>query len=364
MPPALDTPQGAAELAESLLSPCGDRWLRTRAVAARAREAAAAVPETERDLLVAAAWLHDIGYAPELRDTGFHPLDGARHLEALGAPTRLVRLVARQPGAVYEAEQRGLSAEPAVHERENSPVLDALIFADLTTGPAGQSLDFGAGADQILGRYEPGSEAHDAISEALPYLQAAVQRTLDRLSTVLGLLGFYDEFESRPGQPNGSIRDAVRSVGEPDEARLVAYLDAGHVLLDVMEGGRDVLTGEPHRHSAGCSSLYTDGAWLWRQDLPHYVETHHVRLPDAFLDHVRALDHRMPPLVTERFAPYCNATLPLVGWGSAVPWRATVPVIEPRPRLVTSKAEFDAARLAGARSRPHGRWARPRKRRG
>lgn len=44
--------------------------------------------ENDRDLLVAAAWLHDIGYAPELRDTGFHPLDGARHLEALGAPAR------------------------------------------------------------------------------------------------------------------------------------------------------------------------------------------------------------------------------------------------------------------------------------
>ena len=29
------------------------------------------------DDLVAAAWLHDIGYAPGLVQTGFHPLDGA-----------------------------------------------------------------------------------------------------------------------------------------------------------------------------------------------------------------------------------------------------------------------------------------------
>ncbi|MFC9908282.1 HD domain-containing protein [Streptomyces sp. NPDC127197] len=86
MPSGLDTPQGAAELAESLLPPLGNRWLHTQAVAARAREASAAVPEGDRDLLVAAAWLHDIGYAPELRLTGFHPLDGARHLETLGHP--------------------------------------------------------------------------------------------------------------------------------------------------------------------------------------------------------------------------------------------------------------------------------------
>ncbi|MGI5508255.1 HD domain-containing protein [Streptomyces sp. CA-106131] len=85
MPSALDTPQGAAELAESLLPPLGNRWLHTQAVAARAREVAAAVSEDARDLLVAAAWLHDIGYALELRETGFHPLDGARHLERLGA---------------------------------------------------------------------------------------------------------------------------------------------------------------------------------------------------------------------------------------------------------------------------------------
>lgn len=32
----------------------------------------------ERATLVVAAWLHDIGYAPEIGHTLFHPLDGAR----------------------------------------------------------------------------------------------------------------------------------------------------------------------------------------------------------------------------------------------------------------------------------------------
>lgn len=181
MPSALDTPQGASELAESLLPPLGNRWLHTQAVAARAEEASAAVPEDERDLLVAAAWLHDIGYAPELKETGFHPLDGARHLEKLDAPPRLVRLVAHHSGAVYEAEQRGLSAELVVYEREDSPLLDALIYADMTTGPAGQSFDFDRRMDEILERYEPGSAVHTAITKARPYLGAAVERTRARL---------------------------------------------------------------------------------------------------------------------------------------------------------------------------------------
>ncbi|MDV9174498.1 hypothetical protein R6V09_30870 [Streptomyces sp. W16] len=147
---------------------------------------------------------------------------------------------------------------------------------------------------------------------------------------MLGLLGFYDELDNRSGQPNGSIRDAVRPVGEPDEAKLVAYLDGGHVLIDVMESGPDVITGNPHRHSPGCSSLLTDGSWLWRRDFPHYVETHHVSLPHAFTAHVRDLRHRMPTIAVAQFAPHCDETMPLVGWSSAVPWRSTATTLVPR----------------------------------
>ena len=57
-------------------------------------------------LLVAAAWLHDIGYAPTLAATVFHPLDGARHLRALGHE-RLARLVAYHSSARWEAEALG-----------------------------------------------------------------------------------------------------------------------------------------------------------------------------------------------------------------------------------------------------------------
>lgn len=178
---------------------------------------------------------------------------------------------------------------------------------------------------------------------------------------MLGLLGFYDELDDRSGQPNGSIRDAVRPAGEPDEMDLVAYLDGGHGLIDVMEAGHDVITGSAHRNSPGCSSLVTDGAWLWRQDFSHYVETHHVSLPHAFIEHVRSLNYQMPTITVAQFAPHYNETMPLVGWASAVPWRSTATTLVPEPRTVISKAQFDAAMLAQDRNRPHGNWGRPRK---
>ncbi|MFE3633522.1 hypothetical protein [Streptomyces sp. NPDC059168] len=178
---------------------------------------------------------------------------------------------------------------------------------------------------------------------------------------MLGLLGFYDELDDRSGQPNGSIRDAVRFVGEPDEADLVAYLDAGHVLIDVMEGGHDVITRSTHRHSSGCSSLVTDGSWLWRLDFPHYLETHHVSLPRTFLGHVRSLNYQMPTIVVAQFAPHYDETMPLVGWASAAPWRSTATTLVPEPRAVTSKAQFDAAMFAQDRDRPQGNWGKRRK---
>ncbi|MFF4877985.1 HD domain-containing protein [Micromonospora sp. NPDC000668] len=36
------------------------RWSHVQAVAAKARRIAAAVPQEDRDILVAAAWLHDV----------------------------------------------------------------------------------------------------------------------------------------------------------------------------------------------------------------------------------------------------------------------------------------------------------------
>ncbi|MBM9504049.1 hypothetical protein [Actinacidiphila acididurans] len=178
---------------------------------------------------------------------------------------------------------------------------------------------------------------------------------------MLGLLGFYDELGSRSGRPNGSIHDAVQPVGEPDEMDLVAYLDAGHVLVEVMEGGHDVITGSVHRHSSGCSSLVTDGAWLWRQDFPHYLETHHVSLPETFLEHVRRLNYRMPNITVAQFAPHYDETMPLVGWASAVPWRSTATTLVPEPRAVTSKAQFEATMPAQERARPHGSRGKRRK---
>ena len=103
---------------------------------------------------MAAAWLHDIGYAPDLVDIGFHPIDGARFLRTLGAGDRLVCLVAHYSCAVYEARVRGLEdVLLAEFGQEASPTYDALVFCDLTTGPAGELVTYPERMKEIRERY-------------------------------------------------------------------------------------------------------------------------------------------------------------------------------------------------------------------
>jgi hypothetical protein len=166
--------------ATELLAPLGDRWKHVQAVADKARRVATILPAQDGDLLVAAAYLHDIGYAPSLNQLGFHPLDGARFLRARGQE-RLACLVAHHSGARFEAEERGLVEELAAFPVEDGSVMDALTFADMTSGPAGQPMTLDERISEIRRRYPPDDPVHRAIIRARPLLQAAVERTQARL---------------------------------------------------------------------------------------------------------------------------------------------------------------------------------------
>jgi putative nucleotidyltransferase with HDIG domain len=168
-------------VAEELVGPLGRRWAHVQAVAARAAELAAAALSGEREQLVAAAWLHDIGYSPAIGHTRFHPLDGARYLRAAGWPTLVVDLVAHHSGARFEAEQRGVSAELAEFAFKDSPTMDTLVTADLTTGPGGERLSYDERVDEILRRYPVGDPVHQAWLTARPILAESVSRTMARL---------------------------------------------------------------------------------------------------------------------------------------------------------------------------------------
>lgn len=161
--------------ARQLLEPLGDRWLHVQNVSRRAEQIAAAI--SGRDALVAAAWLRDIGYSPEIADTGFHPLDGARYLRAHDADELVVDLVAHHSCAYVEAERRGMADLLAEFDRPTGPVADALAYCDMTCGPRGQTLTFEQRIAEIVERYLSGSLVNESIAQAKEELGDMVTRT-------------------------------------------------------------------------------------------------------------------------------------------------------------------------------------------
>jgi hypothetical protein len=176
-----ELPSWAEQQAAALLASLGDRWAHVQAVAAQTHQVSVVLAPEDRPYLVAAAWLHDVGYAPPLNGLGFHPVDGARYLRQQGHE-RLASLVAYHSGARFEAEERGLVDARAEFEPEDGPLLDALTYADMTTGPAGQPVDLEERIAEILERYPPDDPVHRAIRRSHSMLREAVERTRARLA--------------------------------------------------------------------------------------------------------------------------------------------------------------------------------------
>lgn len=154
------------------------RWAHSLGVAGRAAGLAEILGK-DSELLAAAAILHDVGYAPRLAATGFHPLDGARFLrDEHGADERLVRLVANHSFALLEAEERGLREmlEAEFPLLEDQSLVDTLVYCDMTTTPDGDKTSADARVAEIVGRYGADSVVGRFIRRASPEIFAAVER--------------------------------------------------------------------------------------------------------------------------------------------------------------------------------------------
>ena len=173
----------AEEVARKLLEiPLPRRWAHSRGVATQARTLAPILGK-DAGLLEAAAWLHDIGYSPDLVDTGFHPLDGARHLRDVHhADEMLCRLVAHHSCAITEAEERGLR-RVLLREFRRPPreLAEALTYSDMTTSPDGNPLTVHDRLAEIGTRYGPDHVVTRSIGRSSPALITAATRVHRRM---------------------------------------------------------------------------------------------------------------------------------------------------------------------------------------
>ena len=175
--------QSAADLSRSLLAdPLPRRWAHCQGVAAQAASLALILGD-DADLLHAAAWLHDIGYSPNLAETGFHPLDGARYLRDVEhADARLCSLVAHHSYACIEAEERGLADVLAAEfVAESDDLRAALVYSDMTTDPDGRQVSYDERLSEILSRYGEHDIVSISMRRAAPLVRRDLQNVTERL---------------------------------------------------------------------------------------------------------------------------------------------------------------------------------------
>jgi len=144
-----------------------DVWRHVQAVAAAAERLALRLDPPSRETVTAAAWLHDIGKAPLVRDTGFHALDGARLLSRSARPVwfpaEVIALVAHRTGARSEAVEHGLHRQLDKIGTPDPTQLALLSAADLICGPDGRVMTPSERIGDIRHRYSPGHPVHRSI---------------------------------------------------------------------------------------------------------------------------------------------------------------------------------------------------------
>ena len=179
----LDDPlvAAAAELARHLLSGDRERLAHSASVAERAADLAPSVPAGQRARLVSASWLHDIGYSLAVRQTGFHPVDGARHLRREGWSPEVYDLVAHHSGSRFVARARALEPDLTDFAFVEDALSDALTVADQTVGPGGRPMTVEERMADMLRRHGPDSPNALAHGYREPYLRAAARRVAARL---------------------------------------------------------------------------------------------------------------------------------------------------------------------------------------
>ncbi|WP_204947006.1 HD domain-containing protein [Microbacterium laevaniformans] len=172
----------ARAVAEDRLVSLPRRWAHVQGVAARATGVTLSLGCRSAEEIVAAAWLHDVGYADSVAVSGFHPVDGALFARGERFPELVVSLIAFHTGAEEEATQRGLSTALGEFAAPAAEALDVVTFCDLTTSVDGVLTDAHARIAEILDRYEPGDPVHLAVSASAPRLLASVSRVESRLA--------------------------------------------------------------------------------------------------------------------------------------------------------------------------------------
>lgn len=174
----------AVGLLHAVLPEGSDRLAHTLAVGRKAAEVGLALGVEQVDVLVTAAYLHDVGYAEAAARAGMHQLDGALFLKDRGFDADVCRIVAHHTFARVEARNKGLDldAEFPQPDGDLADLLDVVSFCDLTTSNTGEPVDVADRFAGIYARYVPDDVVARTMREVEPQARELVAAMEARLA--------------------------------------------------------------------------------------------------------------------------------------------------------------------------------------
>lgn len=89
-----------------------------------------------------------------------------------------------------------------------------------------------------------------------------------------------------------TIQSLRQSTARPDEDKIVAYIKSGWLLWVWPCVGIDYL--KQQRTPTDAKYLMGDGVYIWTRDLGYWVSEYHIKLPEEFVENMRANNWTVP----------------------------------------------------------------------
>ena len=95
-------------------------------------------------------------------------------------------------------------------------------------------------------------------------------------------LGFFSENNLSMAN-NGSIKQFIVSKVNYDKKKILDYLQNGKKEAICPKPIYDIISGKMISTSF---TVLTDGEYIWKNDLPYYVDKYNIKLPQSFIEKV------------------------------------------------------------------------------
>ena len=95
-------------------------------------------------------------------------------------------------------------------------------------------------------------------------------------------LGFFSENNLYMAN-NGSIKQFIVSKVNYDKKKILDYLQNGKKEAICPKPTYDIISGKMISTSF---TVLTDGEYIWKNDLPYYVDKYNIKLPQSFIEKV------------------------------------------------------------------------------